>query len=429
MEFKCKIPRGKSAQIIKRDFNVISHSLTREYSVVFEKANGCYLYDTDKKKYLDFAAGVAVAAVGHTNPFVVKAIQDQMKKFIHAEFSDFHVEIPVSFVELLLTFVPRHLNNAFLSNSGTESIEAAYKLSRWHSQKKYCIAFKPCFHGRTMGSLSLTNAKPVQRERFGPFLPVKHAPYPYFYKMGMDEKACASYCLDKLEKILKSLNGDIAAVFMEPIAGEPGYVVPPKEWVAGVRKLCNTYGALLVSDEIQAGYNRTGKFLAIEHFDVKSDIVCLAKAVGGGIPMGVTLANKKIMDWTAGSHANTFGGNLLACAAGIASLKFMRKKQLGKNASRVGGHMIKRLNEMKERCEIIGDVRGKGLMIGVEFTKSKKPAAKERNAFLCKCLDEKLIMLPAGESVVRICPPLILTKKQAERGMDIFEDAVKVLQK
>ncbi|MBI2578831.1 MAG: aminotransferase class III-fold pyridoxal phosphate-dependent enzyme [Candidatus Aenigmarchaeota archaeon] len=428
IKFICRKPGPKSVAIIRRDGKAVSSSATREYSFVFKSARGCYVYDADGRRYLDFAAGIAVMNVGHTNPEVMKAMARQAKIAAHAGFYDFYAELPVKFTETLLTFLPKQFDKCFLSNSGTESIEAAYKLARWHTNKKWVIAFKGCFHGRTMGSLSMTNSKPVQRERFSPFLPVKHVPFPYYYRMKMEPEECSQHCLNALEKTMKQLHGNLAAVFMEPIQGEGGYVVPPKSFVRGVRKLCNEHGALLCDDEVQAGCYRTGTFLAIENFGVLPDIVSLSKAIGGGLPLGATVASSRIMDWVPGSHANTFGGNLIACAAGISALNYMRKKKLGQNAKSVGSYMMKRLGEIRDDYEIVGDVRGLGLMIGVEIVKDKKSrkiAEKERAQILCKASEKGLILLPAGESVIRVCPPLIISKKQADQGLDIFEDAVK----
>lgn len=430
-KFICRKPGPKSVKIIERDNKVISPSLTREYSFVFKKAKGCYVWDVDNRKYLDFSAGVAVMSIGHSNPVIEKVVRQQIKLASHAGFSDFYAELPVEFVECLLTFLPKHLNKAFLSNSGTESIEAALKLAKWHTKKRWAIAFKPSFHGRTYGSLSLTNARPVHKERFWPFLPVKHAWYPYCYRcpFGKNEHdGCVNMYLEVLERKIKECRGDLAAIFLEPVSGEPGYIVPPREFVKGVRELCDDHGVMLCDDEVQAGCYRTGKFLAIENFNVKPDIVSLSKAIGGGIPLAATIANEKIMDWVGGSHANTFGGNLLACAAGIAALKFMKEKKLGQNAIKIGNYMMKRLEKMKEDYEIIGDVRGLGLMIGVEIVKdkvSKEHGIKERTDILCKSTEKGLLMIPAGTSSIRFCPPLTITKSQANLGLDIFEDSVR----
>ena len=429
IKYICRKPGKKSVNIIKRDSKIVSSSYSREYSFVFKKGKGMYLWDVDDRKYLDFAASVAVNSVGHSNNDVIKAVRKQLNYGLHCAFPDFYAELPVLFIENLLKFVPKHLNNAFLSNSGTESVECALKLAKWHTNKKWLIAFSPSFHGRSMGSLSMTNSKPVQRERFGPFLPVRHVPYPYFYRSRFhDEDDLSNYCLKLLEKNVKELKKDLAGIFFEPISGEGGYIVPPISFVKGLREICDKYNILLCDDEVQAGCYRTGKFLSIENFNVKADVVCLSKAIGGGIPLGVTLANKKTMDWVPSSHSNTFGGNLLACAGGIATLNYMKKHKLGENANKIGKYMLKRLKEMEEKYEIIGEVRGIGLMIGVEIVKNKHTkeyGINERNAILCKASEKGLILLPAGKSVIRICPPLIINKKQADIGLDILEDSVK----
>ena len=421
---------GKAQEIIERDKKVISPSLTREYEFVFQKAKDCYVWDADGKKYLDFAGGVAVANVGHTNKKVVRAIKKQLKYGLHCGFSDFYAELPVRFVETLLKLVPAHLNTAFLSNSGTESVECAYKLARWHSKKKNCIAFKPSFHGRTMGALSLTNSRPVHKERFGPFMPVVHSPYPYCYRCPFKKaRPCELQCLTSLKNLIRKTR-DVAAIFFEPIAGESGYIAPPKDFVHGLRETCDKYNILLCIDEVQSGCFRTGKFLAIENFDVSPDIVSLSKAIGGGLPIGVTLANKEVMDWSAGSHANTFGGNLLACAAGIAVLNFMAEKRLGENAKRMGDYTLNRLKEMQQEYEIIGDVRGIGLMIGIELVKNRQTRAcaiEERKKIIEGALKQGLLLLPAGESTIRICPPLTITKDEINKGLDILEEAIKFI--
>ena len=426
-EFICRPPGAKSRAIIERDKKAISQSVTREFDFVFKSAKGCHIWDEDGRKYLDFSAAVAVANAGHNNPEVLKAIRSQLKYGTHAAFTDFYSRLPLEYAEYLLSLMPYpSLNNAFLSNSGTEAIECAYKAARWHTNKKWVIAFKNAFHGRTMGSLSMTNSKPVQRERFDPFLPVRHTEFPYFYRTGEEPEACSRRCLSQLEETMLLCGNDLAAVFLEPIQGEGGYIVPPKSFLKGVRKLCDEHNVLLAVDEIQSGCFRTGKFLASENFEAKPDIVAMAKGIGGGLPLGATVASKQVFDWPPGSHASTFGGNLASCAAGLAALKYMRNNRLGENAKRVGEYMLKRLREIQAKNPIIGDVRGLGLMIGVEFSKSPaEPAAKERDAVICNSVSRGLVLLPAGQSVIRFCPPLTITKAQAEFGLRIFEDAVK----
>lgn len=423
------MPAGpKSRKVIARDQRVVSPSYGRETSFVFQRGKGVWVWDPDGKKYLDFSAGIAVMNIGHANPAVERAIRRQLPLGTHAAFPDFFADLPVRFIETLLELVPRSLNSAFLANSGTEAVEAGYKLARWHSSKKWFLAFENCFHGRTMGSLSMTNSRPVQRERFGPFLPVRHVPFPNPYRSPFrDEEALVEHCIQAILKAIRSLKGDVAGIFVEPIQGEGGYIVPPQGFFRELRKVCTDHSLLLCDDEVQAGNFRTGSFLALEGFGVTPDIVSISKAVGGGLPLGAMLASSRTMDWPPGSHANTFGGNLLACAAGIAALNFMEKEKLGENARRVGQHILSRLEDMKSRSSIVGDVRGRGLMIGIEFVKDKRsktyhPEARAR--ILHRALEKGLVLLPAGKSVIRICPPLIITKEQADLGLDILKQAI-----
>ena len=426
MDFKTKVGQ-RTKKLVERDIKVTSPSLTREYEFAFQKGKGVFVYDVDNKKYLDFAAGVAVNSLGYNNKEVLNAIKKQLNYGIHIGFSDFFAEKPVEFIETLLDFVPKNLQKAFLSNSGTESIECAMKLAKWHTRRKWCISFHNAFHGRTYGSLSLTDSKKVQKERFEPFLPVKHVPYAYPYRFDGNKNECVNHCLNELEKTINGLQKDVAAIFLEPIQGEGGYIVPPIEFVKGVREICDKHSILLVADEVQSGCYRTGKFLAIENFKVKPDIVCLSKAIGGGLPLGVTLASSEIMDWVPGSHANTLGGNLLACSAGIATLNYYKKKKIWNNVINVGDFILKKLQKLQKEHEVIGDVRGIGLMIGTEFVDSKQSKwynVDFRDKLLYKCKNNGLILIGAGKSVVRFCPPLIINKKEANLGLKIFEKSL-----
>jgi len=422
-------PGPKSAAILKRDSRVIAPCMAREYPFVYQHAKGAHIWDADGRRYLDFMSAVAVQNIGHDNPEVVAAVAKQLRQGLHCGFADVYAEVPVKLAETLVGMMPKGLDMVFLSNSGTEAVEAAYKLARYHTSRKWTIAFQKAFHGRTMGSLSMTNSKPIQRERYAPFLPVKHVPYPYWYRMRMEPHECSDYCLGEMERAMKSVRGNLASVFMEPVQGEGGYIVPPKEFVVGLRKLCDEYGALLCDDEVQAGCFRTGKFLAIENFGVKPDVVSMSKAIGGGLPLGATISSRRIMSgWKPGSHANTFGGNLLACAGGIASLEFMKRERLGENATRMGKLIMKRLMEWELEYECVGDVRGLGLMIGMEIVKNKHTRAPDREMMgkiIYGALARGLLLLSCGESTVRIAPPLILTHEQAEEGLDILEEALK----
>lgn len=432
-DFICEPPGEESLEWLERDSEVASPSYTRHYDFVFDHGEGTRLWDVDGKEYLDFAAGIAVNTLGHSHPDVIEAVTEQLKKGIHAGFTDFYAKLPVEFCEHLLTHLPSPLSEGkiFVSNSGTEAVEAAYKIVKWHTDCDYVLSFEGAFHGRTMGSLSLTNTgKEVQRKGFGPFLPVKHSPFhnPYRPPCGEDTD-CVNGCLEELDGKLEEY--DIGGVFIEPIQGEGGYVVPDGEFIRGVRELCDKHDTLLISDEVQAGVYRTGEFLGLESFGVEPDVVALAKGIGGGVPLGATVAREDLMQWPSGSHATTFGGNLLACAAGMATLETMREEELGKNAREVGSHIMERLEEMKEEHELIGDVRGEGLMIGMELVEdreTKEHAKDERRAILCDAAGKGLVLLPAGPSAIRICPPLILTEEEADEGLDILESCFRDLE-
>jgi len=423
----------KSRKIIELDKELISSSLTRVSDLVFERLEGMNVWDADNKKYLDFTAGVAVANCGHSNPEIIQAIKKQLEKGIHLGFSDFYSELPLLVCRELKPLLPANLNNFFFSNSGTEAVEAMYKCARWHSNRTWFIAFEGAFHGRTLGSLSLTKSKPVQKERFEPFMPVKHVPYAYCYRCDKGSYPdCGIGCLNDFEKQLKELKGRVAGVIIEMIQGENGYIVPPKEFIKGIRKLCSEHQVLLCDDEVQAGCFRTGKFLASEHFKIETDLVALSKALGNGMPIGLTIANKKTMDWPPGSHANTMGGNLVACASALATLKYLKKEKLGDNALKIGKIILKELSELQEKSKFLGDIRGIGLMIGVELVKSKKTkefGIAERDALITKALEKGLVLLPAGTSGFRICPPLIIKKEEALKGLEIIGDCLKEIEK
>jgi len=419
-------PRAKA--IISRDERIISPCLTREYELVVSKAYGVNLEDPDGNRYLDFASGVAVNALGHLHPAVVAAAEKQIKEAAHVAFTDFYSEIPVKFAEELIALMPKGIDSISFYNSGAEAVENALKLARHHTKRKYFISFFNSFHGRTMGSLSLTASKVIQREGFGPFLPVINVPFPYSYR-NITSDQCLAFLED--EVFAKTISPtEVAAIFFEPIQGEGGYIIPPKDFVVSLRKICDDYGILLVDDEIQTGLWRTGKFLAVEHFGIKPDIVCMAKALGGGLlPLAAVATSRKITEWNAckGAYGSTFGANLLSVAAGQAALEIMSKKEFAEAVKIKGNHVIKRLNEIKEKYEIVGDVRGLGLMIALEIVenkKSKKPAADKRNKILEHAFKHGLALLPAGQSVIRIIPPLIIEKEDLDIGLDILDNAI-----
>ncbi|VVB92745.1 [LysW]-aminoadipate semialdehyde/glutamate semialdehyde transaminase [uncultured archaeon] len=416
----------KSREIINRDSKVMS-ALTRPYELVVDHADGSTVFDIEGKSYIDFASSVAVMNIGYNCRKVKEAVCAQMEKMVHCGFSDFYSEMPVKLAEKLCKMTG--YEKVFLSNSGAEAVEAAMKLAFWYSKRNSMVAFYRSFHGRTLGALSLTGSKIKHKEYF-PSLRVVHSHYAYCYRcpLNLDYPGCGISCARELERtVFKRVLSprDTAAIVVEPIQGEGGFIVPPPEFHKEVRRICDENNILLIADEIQSGGFRTGKFMALENFDVRADIVCMSKSIGGGIPLGATLSTSEIMNWPAGAHANTFGGNLLASAGGLATLEFMESKKLGEKAVEKGNYLMKLLNEIREKYPAIGDVRGIGLMIGVEIVgENKEPDAEKRDLIIKKALEGGLILLPAGDSVIRFVPPLVISKNEIDKGLEIFENAL-----
>jgi 4-aminobutyrate aminotransferase len=426
------IPPGPLAtDILKRDARVVSQSMVREYPLVLHHANGVNLWDVDGNRYLDFTAGIAVMNVGWNNPRVVRAVMEQAQLLSHGAFLDFCSEVPVKFAEKLTEFLPEGQNRIYFSNSGAECVEAALKLARYHTRRKYFISFYGGFHGRTFGALSLTASNVIQRKYFGPFLPVIHAPYANPYRpLGMETASCD---VDVIRYIEDRIFGtevspeEVAAIVVEPIQGEGGYIVPPLTFLGRLREICDDYGILLVADEVQSGCFRTGRFLASEHSNVKADIVCLSKAIGGGLPLGITVARDEIMTWPPGSHASTFGGNNLSCAAGLTVLEILQEPGLGDRVLDKGRYLLEGLRRLQEHHDLIGDVRGIGLMCGIELVtdrETKEPAREERGKVLRYAFEHGLTLLPAGTSTIRFCPPLTIEKENIATGLDILDSAL-----
>lgn len=421
-----KISR-KSRDIISRDAKVIP-SMTRSFELVVDHAEGSTIYDIEGNSYIDFAASVAVMNIGYNCRKVKEAVCSQMEKMVHCGFSDFYAEPPVKLAEKICEMTG--YGKVFLSNSGAEAVEAAMKLAFWNSKRSSMIAFYRGFHGRTLGALSLTSSRMRHKEHF-PSLRVLHSDYAYCYRcpLNLEYPGCGISCAREIENIIfkRVLSpGDTAAIFVEPVQGEGGFIVPPPEFHKELRRICDENDVLLIADEIQSGGFRTGKFMAMENFNVRADIVCMSKSIGAGIPLGATLSSEKLMNWPSGTHANTFGGNLLAAAGGLATLEFMESRKLGEKAVEKGNYLMKRLNELKEEYPLIGDVRGIGLMIGVELVEgNKEPATEKREKIVRNALDGGLILLPAGDSVIRFVPPLIISKNEIDKGLEIFEDAIK----
>jgi 4-aminobutyrate aminotransferase len=428
-------PGPKARELLARDTNVLSRSVVRWYPLVADSGSGCIVKDVDGNEFVDFNSGLVVLAVGHSHPRVVKAIKDQAEKLIHYSWTDFYYKPLVDLGEQLIKITPGSFpKKVFFCNSGAEAIEAAMKAARWHTRKSLFLAYTGSFHGRTFAAMSLTASKPVQRKHFFPLVPeTTHVPYPYCYRcpFRLTHPECNMWCVDFIEEeVLKKYQPpeDTAAMFIEAIQGEGGYVVPPDDYFQRLKKILDKYDILMVADEIQSGMGRTGKWFAIEHWGVTPDIVTCAKAIASGMPLGATITREEIMDWESGSHANTFGGNPVACAAGLAVIDIIRDEKLLENATRQGAYLMKRLKEMQQKYPIIGDVRGRGLMVGVEFVKdleTKEPAAEEVLDIMNKCFKRGLAIITAGKSTMRFAPPIIIDRETIDAGLEVFEGAVK----
>jgi 4-aminobutyrate aminotransferase len=428
---KTPLPGPKAKAIIDRDAAFVSPSYTRDYPLVIARGEGAIVEDVDGNTFLDCAAGIAVNSTGVSHPEVVTAIAEQAARFIHMSGTDFYYEPQVRLAEELASIVPIAGDvRSFFGNSGTEATEAAVKLSRYYTKRPNVVAFLGSFHGRSLGSLALTSSKSIQRRGFGPLMPgVYHAPYPDQYRFNGSPDACAEASLSFIrDQILVHLTApdEVAAIVVEPIQGEGGYIVPPKAFLQGLRELTKQHGMLLVLDEVQSGMGRTGKMFAAEHFDLTADVVNIAKGIASGLPLAVTCARKDVMTWPPGAHASTFGGNPVACAAALTTIRLLREQYV-QNAATVGEHLMNGIRALADRHALIGDVRGRGLMIGVELVrdrKTKERAPEERNAVVQAMFRRGILILGAGRNAVRFAPPLVLSKAQADDAVRLFDEAL-----
>ena len=428
-------PGPKARELLKRDQAYVTQSAVRWYPLVADSGSGCIVKDVDGNEFIDFNAGIAVLAVGQSHPRVVQAIKDQAEKLLHYSWTDFYYKPLVDLAEQLTKITPGTFpKKVFMANGGAEAVEAAMKATRWHTRKPLFLAYTGSFHGRTFGAMSLTASKPVQRRHFSPLVSeVTHVPYPYCYRcpFHLNYPECDMWCVDFIdEEVLHKYHPaeDTAAMFVEPIQGEGGYVVPPDDYFKRLKKILDDNEILLVDDEIQSGLGRTGKWFALEHWGVSPDIVTIAKALASGLPLAAVVAKEELMDWEGGSHANTFGGNPVACAAGLQVIDIIKQEGLLENANRQGTYLAKRLKEMQEKYPIIGDVRGKGLMVGAELVKdpeTKEPATEAVHDMMDKCFKRGLAIITSGKSTMRFAPPLIITRELIDAGLEIFEGALK----
>jgi 4-aminobutyrate aminotransferase len=434
-----KPPGPKARELVKRDEAVISQSFVRFYPLVIEGGKGCIVRDVDGNEYIDFNSGLVCLNVGHNHPKVIEAVKKQADRYLHYSITDFLYREVVDLGEQLCAVTPGSWEKkVFFANSGAEAIEGATKLARWHSRRQLFIAFISAFHGRTFGAVSFTASKPVQRRHFFPLVPgVTHVPYPYCYRcpFKLTYPDCDYWCVNFIDEYVLQKYvppEEVAAFVFEPIQGEGGYVVPPPEYFQRLKKLADKYGILMVDDEIQAGMGRTGKWCAIEHWKIEPDVVCMAKSLAAGLPLSAIVAKAKVMDWEGGSHATTFGGNPVACAAALAVLDVIKSDRLLENATKQGNYILKRLNEAKETSGILGDVRGKGLMVGAEIVENKKtkvPAPKKAEEIMMRAWKRGVAVITCGKSTIRFAPPLIITKDLADSALDIIIDAMKEVEK
>jgi len=431
---KTVLPGPKAAALIHTDRKVVSPSYTRVYPLVAERGEGLWLRDVDGNTFLDFTAGIAVCATGHCHPEVVRAIKEQADRLLHMSGTDFYYPPQIELAEVLdrLAPWPDKGCKVYYGNSGAEAVEAAFKLARWHTRRELNISFFGAFHGRTMGALSLTASKAVQRKHYYPMVPgITHIPYPYCYRCPYHlthptcDIACVAWLEDTLFKTILPPE-EVAAIFVEPIQGEGGYIVPPREFHRKLHQVAANYGILYVTDEVQTGMGRTGKMFAMEHFGATPDMIAIAKGVASGMPLGAMLARSDIMDWEAGSHASTFGGNPVSCAAAMATIRLLENGLMA-NATTMGERLMNGLREIQKTVECVGDVRGMGLMVGVELVKDrvdKERAVEWRNDVIQAAFRKGLLLLGCGENSIRFCPALTVNSEEIDVCLSIFDEAL-----
>jgi 4-aminobutyrate aminotransferase len=432
------LPGPNAQAIIDRDKAVLSPSYTRGYPLAVKRGEGALIEDVDGNRFLDCNAGIAVVAAGHCHPKVVEAIREQAGKLIHMSGTDFYYENMVELAEKLAALAPGDFaKRVYFGNSGTEAVEAALKMARYNTGKGQFVAFFGAFHGRTMGSLALTGSKSVQKKGFFPILQgAHHVPYAYCYRCayGKTPDSCSVECVKAIEDTLfrHTLPAEeVAAIVVEPVQGEGGYVVPPQKFFDELRGLADKHGILLIFDEIQCGMGRTGKLFAAEHFAIVPDITTVAKGIASGMPLSATIARAEVMNWKPGAHASTFGGNPVCVASALATIELL-ERELIENAAKIGAHMKSRLDELPKRFPIVGDVRGLGLMIGIEMVRdqaTKERAPELRDRLEQMCFERGVLVLGAGPNTLRICPPLVITKDQADFAVDTIEECLREMVK
>jgi 4-aminobutyrate aminotransferase len=429
------LPGPEAQKVLDLDAQFVSPSYTRDYPLVARQGRGMLVEDVDGNTFLDFSAGIAVVSTGHCHPDIVRAIQKQSETLIHMSGTDFYYPLLTELAQKLSDIAPGPgPYRVSFGNSGAEAIEGALKLARFHTRRHRFIAFYNCFHGRTVGALSLTASKPAQRRSFGPLLEgVSHVPYPNPYRCpsGRARRECEHdcACTDFIEKQLflrTTPPEDVAAIVVEPIQGEGGYVEPPIGFLSKLRRIADSHGILLIFDEVQCGMGRTGRMWACEHFGVIPDILVSAKGIASGMPIGATIARADIMTWGPGAHASTFGGNPVCCAAALETIRLLQEKYIA-NAARMGDYLMARLKTWPSVYPVVGEVRGKGLMIGIEFVKSqatREANPEARNRVIRSAFENGLLVLGCGDSTLRLMPPLIVEEHHCDFALDVLENAI-----
>ena len=431
-EIKTPLPGPEAAKVLALDHKYVSPSYTRDYPLVARRGEGMIVEDVDGNRFLDFSAGIAVVSTGHCHPDVVRAIQRQAETLIHMSGTDFYIPLLAELAQKMAQIAPGNFaKRVYFGNSGTEAVEAAMKLARYHTKRYRFIAFLGSFHGRTFGSLSLTASKAVQRNGFGPLLPgVSHVPYPNPYRCAIGHKPGECDCdpIGFIEKLFKTAvpPEEVAAIVVEPVQGEGGYIIPPRNFLRRLRSLADRHGILLIFDEVQCGMGRTGKMWACEHFGTVPDILVTAKGIASGMPLGVMVARAEVMNWGPGAHASTFGGNPVSCAAAMETIRLLEEKYIA-NAARMGEYILARLANWPEKHPIVGDVRGLGLMVAVELVKSqqtREPHLEARKKVVYRAFEKGVLLLGCGESAVRFMPPLIVERDQIDHALAVLERCI-----
>lgn len=430
------LPGPKALDVIERDRRWVSPSYTRTYPLVVASGQGAIVEDVDGNQFLDFNAGIAVCSTGHCHPDVVRVIQRQAEKLLHMSGTDFYYDLMPQVAEKLESLMPGHgAWRAFFGNSGTEAVEAALKLARYHTGRTQFIGFFNSFHGRTMGALSVTSSKAVQRQGFGPLVPgVTHAFFANCYRcpIHLEFPGCGVACADYIEDTLfrTTVNADdVAGIIVEPVQGEGGYAVPPVEFMQKLQRIARKHGILLIADEVQSGMGRTGKMFAFEHFGVEPDIVAVAKGIASGLPLGAVIARAEVMRWSPGAHASTFGGNPVCLAAALETIRLLEQGYM-ENARQLGGLLLSEFRRLQPQLHHVGDVRGLGLMIGLDIVKdraTRQGSPELRDKVVDECFKRGLLVLGAGPSTIRLCPPLVIDEVQARFAIDTLAEVIRSL--